>query len=120
MSVNEKYIEVMVDEDTGLTKDDVPSVLEYLFTTYGKVTAEEVKEAENLVLNISFNPADPMVTIFRPVEQLQKKAVSAGIKYSPEQLLEFGLSIIRNTRDFEKALGDWSKKIPTDKTWTNF
>ena len=45
-AVNEKYIEFMVDEDTGLIEDDVPSVLEFLFTAYGKVTAEEVKEAE--------------------------------------------------------------------------
>ena len=119
-AVDDKYIEFMIDEDTGLIEEDVPTVLEYLFTTYGKVTAEEVKDEENLVLNISFNPADPMVTIFRPIEQLQKKAISAGIKYSVEQLLEMGLSLIRNTRDFEKALGEWNQKIPTDKTWDNF
>ena len=119
-AVSEKYIEFMVDDDTGLIEDDVPTVLDYLFTSYGKVTAEEVKEEENMVLNISFNPADPMVTIFRPIEQLQKKAVAAGIKYSNEQLLEIGLSLIRNTRDFEKALGEWNQKIPTDKTWENF
>ena len=120
LAVDEKYIEFMIDEDTGLIEEDVPTVLDYLFTTYGKVTAEEVKDDENLVLNISFNPADPMVTIFRPIEQLQKKAISAGIKYSVEQLLEMGLSLIRNTRDFEKAIGEWNKKSPTDKTWDIF
>ena len=119
-AVSEKYIEFMVDDDTGLIEDDVPTVLDYLFTSYGKVTAEEVKEEENTVLNISFNPADPLVTIFRPIEQLQKKAVAAGIKYSNEQLLEISLSLIWNTIDFEKALGEWNQKILTDKTWENF
>ena len=78
----------MVNEDTGLIEGNVPAMLEYLLLTYGKVTTDEVKEEENTVLNISFNPADPMVTIFRPIEQLQKKAVAAGIRYSQEQLLE--------------------------------
>lgn len=54
----------MVDEDTGLIKDDIPTVLDYLFATYGKVTAEEVKDKESEVLSILFNPADPLVTIF--------------------------------------------------------
>ena len=42
-ALEEKYLEAMVDDDTGLIEDDIPTVLDYLFTTYGKVTAEEVK-----------------------------------------------------------------------------
>ena len=63
-AVEEKFVEFMVDNDTGIIEEDVPTVLEYLFTTYGKVTAEEVKKKEHECLNISFNPANPMITIF--------------------------------------------------------
>ena len=119
-ALEEKYLEAMVDEDTGLIEEDIPTVLDYLFATYGKVTAEEVKNKESEVLSISFNPADPLVTIFRPIEQLQKKATEAGIPYTPQQLLEFGLSLIRNTRDFEIALREWNAKTDLQKTWTNF
>ena len=42
-AVEERFVEFMVDNDTGLIEEDVPTVLEYLFITYGKVTAEEVK-----------------------------------------------------------------------------
>ena len=63
-------IDFMVNDDTSLIEEDVPTVLEYLFTTYEKVTAKEVKEKEHECLNISFNPADPMITIFCPIEQL--------------------------------------------------
>ena len=96
----------MVDDDTCLIEDDVPTVLEHLFTTYGKLTAEEVKENEHEYFNILFNPADPMITIFCPIEQLQKKAIEAQIPYSEAQLLEFGLLLIHNMRNFEKALGE--------------
>ena len=70
IAVEEKFIEFMVDDDTGLIEDDVPTVLEYLFTTYRKVTTKEVKEKEHECLNMSFNPANPMITIFCPIEQL--------------------------------------------------
>jgi hypothetical protein len=61
-----------------------------------------------------------MVLLYRPIEQLQKMAVTAGIPYSQAQLLEFGLTIIRATRDFEKALSEWSTQPLTNKNWTNF
>ena len=35
------------------------------------------------------------------------------------QLVEFALHIIRNTHDFEKALGEWNSKCNTEKTWNN-
>ena len=37
-----------------------------------------------------------------------------------QQLLEFGLLLIRSTCDFEKALGEWTCKAPRDKTSKNF
>ena len=117
-AIENKYIEYMVDDDTGLIEEDIPTVLDYLSTTYGKVTSVEIKEQENEVLNINFSPADPLITLFRPIEQLKKKAEDAGIPYSELQLLEFGLTIIRNTRDYEKAIGEWNS-TPA-KTWSLF
>ena len=117
-AVEDKYLEFMVDDDTGLIEDDIPTVLAYLFSNYGKVTSLEVKEQESEVLNLTFNPADPMITIFRPIEQLQKKATEAEIPYSEKQILEFGLTLIRNTRDFEKAIGEWNSRA--NKTWDSF
>ena len=38
-----KYIEPLINEDTGLIEDDLPTVLAYLDTNYGKVLSEEVK-----------------------------------------------------------------------------
>ena len=110
----------MVNSDTGLVEEDVPTVLEYIFTTYGKVTAEEVNKKEHECLNISSNLADSMITIYRPIKQLQKKANEARIPYYEAQLLEFGLSLIHRARDFEKALREWNSKNPGDKIWSNF
>ena len=83
-AIKDKYIEHLLDKDMGLIEKDIPIVLEYLFLNYEKVHLEEVKEKEKEVLNISFNPAGPMVLLYCPIKQLQKLAISAGIPYSLE------------------------------------
>ena len=69
-AIEEKYIEHLLDDDTGLIEVDIPHVLDYLFLNYGKVPSEEVKEKEAEVLNSTFNPAEPMVLMYCPIEKL--------------------------------------------------
>ena len=69
-------------------------------------------------MSIQFSPADPMIGVFRPIEQLKKKAVEAELLYTEPQLLKFRLTIIRNTRYFEKAIGEWN--ATANKTWALF
>ena len=115
-----KWIEPLINEDTGLIEDDLPTLLAYLDANYGVVQSEEVKQKESEVLSTSFNPSEPLIVLFRPIEQLQKLATAANIPYSLEQQLEIGLTIIRSTRDFEKALGDWNEMAVASKTWDSF
>ena len=111
----ERYVKHLVDEDTGLIEQDIPTVLEYLLTNYGKVPSEEVKQKEAEVLSFSFNPSDPMVLLYCPIEQLQKLATDAGIPYSEAQKLEFWITLIRSTRDFETGLMNWNKQPSLEK-----
>ena len=87
-----KYIKPLINKDTGLIELDLPAVIHYLDTNCGRVASEEVKSKESEVLNISFNAADPMVILFRPIEKLAKLATSAGIPYSQGHELEIGLT----------------------------
>ena len=61
-----------------------------------------------------------MILIYCPIEQLQKYATIARIPYSEAQILEFGLTLIRSTRDFDQALRNWNSKSGADKTWPVF
>ena len=61
-----------------------------------------------------------MVTLYRPSEQLQKLATAAIIPYSEAQKLEIGLTLIHNTRYFEKALGEQNTRAVTTNTWDTF
>ena len=67
----------MVEKDTGLIGLNIPIVLDYLPSNYGKITSQEVKKKENEVLDTSSNPANPITMIYRPIEQLQKTVTEA-------------------------------------------
>ena len=118
-SLQPKFLESFVDEDTALLSSDIPTILAYLFDRYGQVTGDDVNQFLSEVLKTSFTPADPLVLVWNPVEKLKKLAIQAKIPYSEEQLIELALQIIRSTHDFEKALGEWESKAQNLKTWSN-
>ena len=119
-AIEPRYIDFLKNEDTDLIEDDIPTVLTYLFSSYGKVPTREVKEKEQEVLSIAFVPSDPMVTIYRPIEQLRTLAEIAQIPYTESQIVDFGLQLIKNTQDFESALAEWNKKKHQDRSWDLF
>ena len=71
------------------------------------------------MLRTSFAASDPLPIIWNPIERLCKFAQKAQNPYSDVQKIDFGLQLIRNTRDFEQALDRWEEKTDANKTWTN-
>ena len=61
-------------------------------------------------------PSDPIILLTNPLEDLNKLAQQAGVPYTPAQILEKALSIIRATRDFELTLTTWKNKPQEQKT----
>ena len=55
-------------------------------------------------MSITWQLQDPAVLLKRPIKNLQELVREAGIPYSDMQLLQKGLAIIFNTRDFEYVL----------------
>ena len=115
-----KYLESLINEDTQLIQEDIPTVLRYLFETHGKVPSEKVKQTEQEIKTMSFHPADPMIILYNPIEKLKKLGEAAGIPYTENQFLDVGLTVIRNTLDFERALSDWELLQDNQKTWEHF
>ena len=81
MAVMETYLEELVDEDTGLVDDKLTNVFEYIFTKYGTVLLEEVKEKEHEVLNLTFQPLEAMMILYCPMKQLMNLSTLAGFLY---------------------------------------
>ena len=67
-TVEDKYIESLVNEYTNLLTGDVPTILEYLFYNYGKVHSEEVSQKEIEVMSMTWQPNDYIVLLIRSLE----------------------------------------------------
>ena len=61
-----------------------------------------------------------MVIFYIPIKQLMKLARLAGIPYSTAQKIEMGITVMRNTCNFEKGLCTWNTRPMTENTWDNF
>ena len=117
-AIEPEYLDSLVNDETQLIEDDIPTVLKFLDNRYGNVDPDSVKAKEAEVLAVQFNPTDPLATVTKPIEELKMMAIDAEIPYSEEQLVSFGITIIKNSDDFEDALAKWYKK--SNKTWKDF
>ena len=68
--------------------------MQFLFNTYGKVPSEKVKQKSTELRITEFNPADPMIILYNPIEKLCKMAEAANIAYTENQILDIGLTVI--------------------------
>ena len=80
-ALEDKYIENMVDEYTNLIRVDIPTVLDYLMENFGRVSSEEVAQKEAEVMPMAWIPSDHAVLLARPLEQLKKLSIHAGVPY---------------------------------------
>ena len=71
-AIGDKYLDMLIDEDTQLINEDIPTVLTYLFDLYGKIPSEEVKQKETEIRAMIYNPADPLILLYNPIEKLKK------------------------------------------------
>ena len=116
-ALEEKYVAALVDNYTNLITTDIPETLQCLFYNFGKVSSEEVAQKESEVMAMTWLPSDPIILLTKPLEDLNKLANQAGVPFTPAQILEKALSVIRATRDFELALAAWEDKPQEEKTW---
>ena len=79
-----------------------------------------MKQKETELRTKASNPADPIIILYNHIEKLCKMAEVVNIAYTENQIFDIGLTVIQNTRNFEKALRDWENLLTTDKIWARF
>ena len=71
-ALEDKHTEALVDECTNLINDYIPTVLEYLFYSCGKVSSKESSQKEEEVIHITWLLSGPIFLLTRPLQQLKK------------------------------------------------
>ena len=80
----------------------MPTILLYLFTNYGYITLEELKEQEEALCAKVFDIRQPFIIMFNEIEELEKIAIAASNPYIGMQMVNVGIKLIKNFNDFEK------------------
>ena len=80
--------------------DGLSVFLPQLFTTYGNIDRDIIKEEEKKVPEIVYELQNPITNIFEPIQELEQLAIVGNRPYTKEQLIDCGLAVISNTHDF--------------------
>ena len=119
-AVEKDYLKELYNNVTSTITMTIPEVLTFLFTRYGEVDTERVNQEEKKVREYSWNITDPPVVLFNLIEDLETIAEAADIPKTVNQLIAYGLDIIRATGEFETGLTTWYARPAVQHTWANF
>ena len=115
-----KVLQPKIDRNTGLIKVKIPQLFQYLFKTYGNITAQGLVREKQSLLDHTYVHSDPLDLIFELVESYCDKAATFGCPETEEQKMHMTTIILMNANIFADGLQDWNKKDDMLKTWDEF
>ena len=116
----ELYLKSFRNEYSNTFTTGLQTILQYLFTTYGFITPEELKEQEDALTTKVFDIQQPLIILFNELEDLEQVAIAASNPYTGTQLVNVGIKLIKNFNDFEKGLTSWFERPLAQHTIPNF
>ena len=81
--------------------------------------SEDITNREQELRTTPYDIRDPVSILFDKLDDFKIYTKAAGEEKSTEQIINLALTILRNTGEFEKGLGDWYKKDAAQKMWNN-
>merc|ERR1719203_892245 len=96
------------------------AILGYLYQNYGYVSPQKLKEYEDQVRNLAYDPASPINNVFTAVDNLSLIAYRAGSEYSHAHKINMAYVIISKTGLYQSALSKWLQTAPATRTWDQF
>ena len=113
------YLKGFQNKHSNAIKKPIADIITHLFDNYGRVPEENLLEEDSTLRAKVFDLTEPLILMFHEIEDLQDLANAADLPYTDQEILNLGLTLIKNTNDFKKGITDCIEKT-TGKTWENF
>ena len=113
------YLKRFRSKDSNAIDKPISFIMSHLFLNYGSVTEEQLLDEEAKLRAKVFDLTEPLILMYNEVDDLVDLAIAAKIPYTEHQIVSLGLTLIKNTNDFETGITDWIKKTTT-KDWDAF
>jgi hypothetical protein len=106
------------DRFTGAINGTIPEIIQYLYDSYGNLTAFSVESKRQALLAISYNHAEPLDVVFNAVSDYADMADAYGTPISDDQLMSLALMIIMKAAIYADTIENWNAE--PIKTWLSF
>ena len=113
------YLKEFKNSTTATIKHTISQILTYRFQRYGQVPYHRLLK-EKKVQNFVYSTSDPNIVIFNAIEELSNLSKAAKLEKSQQQIINYGLEILRQYGEFKTSMATWFNKPHTDLTWSNF
>ena len=104
---------------TGLTTVPVRTILEHLFTNYGRLTDKEIEDNDT-AFRKEWSTDDSFENIIVQIDDCAEMAETAGSPYSDAQILNNAYNLVQKTGMFTRDLIEWKRLPEADRTWVAF
>ena len=118
-AIEPKYLRALRDKGTNRINKSIPQILKYLFDTFGDITPKEFKQLRDQVESMTFDPTEPVDTIFAEIEDLENIADMAENPMRERQKIDMAYLILQNCKKFNSSLTKWDRR-EEDKSWEDF
>ena len=80
----------------------------------------EFQEKEDEAKRVTYNPCDPIASVFLVVDDLVELSALAATPLSNVHQVNIGYIILHETGNFSHSIIEWNRKPVVNKTWARF
>jgi hypothetical protein len=113
------YLRAMLNRATGQYAASIRALLLHLFTTYGKITPQQVKAKEMELYNMHYDISQPVDTVFNAVDDLADLAEHANSPMTQQQMMDLAYVIFAKQTILQQDLRTWNRRPVAERTWPN-
>lgn len=118
-ATDDQYINALKDRRTLYTTVSPLELLKHLVDEYGEIEDED-RTANEERMKASWNPPEPIETLFTQLKEGQAFAGAAFETITDDQIVRWGFDIIKATRKFDSSCIKWKDRKRSEKTWKDF
>ena len=119
-AIEPKYLHALRSPGTNKLAQTIPEIFAHLFSTYGDVTPQDLRELTARVEGLIYPPQEPVDTIFGEIDDLATIANYAKAPLTDFQKVNMAYIYFQKCGIFKSALTKWDESNDNDKTWLGF
>lgn len=119
-AIDDIYLQPLRNRVTNSIDREIGQILTYFKNKYGKVKQLTLQQETIRVQTMTYNPLDPIETVYNEIEDLAELAEAAQTPFSQDQIVSMGYDILNKNGKFKTSIGTWIARPIADKTWVHF